>query len=630
MPTIRVSWTDLNSGSINETSFNIYRDTAIIGPDNLPVVFDTVSADTTYYDDDTAVDGVTYNYAVEAVSATASAVSASVQITVGDGAGSGTETTYTVNVPSGTVGSDLTAFPLMIDLSDMPASFWTNVQDDGGNVRAYDADGTTLIPHDLTHINTVQQTGRLYAKKTLLAASASAIKVATVASPATKLLDADPNGRNAVWEDYESVIVFPSTDNRTGVELAGRDMTGLEFQSKYTLTGYETLPGDPHQGIAFNGTFFIGFDTTVLYKYDTSFTTVATLASVPDACAAAGLAGITRISDGCIVGDKIYGACDDASNSYIVVFNLSDLSVDSYYAHPHPGWSASTGTDGTLLYGCRYTGGTSEIRSWTVAGVVQPTITLPANVPLCQGVTYDDDLNEFILSSETNNSLWTYNPATDVLTEVYRGFVTGDSQGVDYEAGKVYHMKQETALVILEETQYADYGRAHYNALVEKVAANSVVTFGGSVYHTRTAYQQGYLSLVNPEGGRDTVAYDEGPDRIDMFSSSGDSWIVPSTSLDPVRNDHHRYVAQHNGTTDRRLFIDGAQADVDTGVSTRGSTGESDFTINGSISPSSEVGEGYYQSVWVRNENLSADWIAADGDNFLSPSTFYDTITEDV
>jgi hypothetical protein len=44
---------------------------------------------------------------------------------------------FSVTIASGTVGEDLTAFPVMVDLQDMPAAFWSNVRSDGGNIRAY-------------------------------------------------------------------------------------------------------------------------------------------------------------------------------------------------------------------------------------------------------------------------------------------------------------------------------------------------------------------------------------------------------------------------------------------------------------------------------------------------------------
>lgn len=127
-----------------------------------------------------------------------------------------TASSATVTVPAGTVASNLTAFPLMIDLADMPSAFWAGVQADGGNVRVYQSDGVTLIPHDLTFINKTGQTGRIFAKTGLLAASDSTVVVKTLSTLSSKLAVTDANGRNAVWSDYEVVWIFPDKSNRTG------------------------------------------------------------------------------------------------------------------------------------------------------------------------------------------------------------------------------------------------------------------------------------------------------------------------------------------------------------------------------------------------------------------------------
>ena len=49
-------------------------------------------------------------------------------------------------VPSGKVGSNLTGFPVMVDLSEMPSEFWDHVAADGGDIRALE--GATELPID--------------------------------------------------------------------------------------------------------------------------------------------------------------------------------------------------------------------------------------------------------------------------------------------------------------------------------------------------------------------------------------------------------------------------------------------------------------------------------------------------
>jgi hypothetical protein len=122
-----------------------------------------------------------------------------------------------VRVPAGKVTAELTNYPLYIDLSHMSDLWWSEVDAAGGNVRVYAEDGTTLLPHDVANIDKVRKTGRLYVKKTLLAASANTVTVKALASGTAALAVTDPNGRNAVWSDYSVSVVFPSKVNRTGL-----------------------------------------------------------------------------------------------------------------------------------------------------------------------------------------------------------------------------------------------------------------------------------------------------------------------------------------------------------------------------------------------------------------------------
>ncbi len=61
---VRLTWADMNTGAGQEDDILIYRDTAPFDLSSLPVVMDTLAADTESYDDLTAVSGTSYYYAV--------------------------------------------------------------------------------------------------------------------------------------------------------------------------------------------------------------------------------------------------------------------------------------------------------------------------------------------------------------------------------------------------------------------------------------------------------------------------------------------------------------------------------------------------------------------------------------
>lgn len=67
MATVRLTWTDLNSGALQEDEIRVYRADAPFDADTLPAILDTLAADTLTYDDTTAVDDESYWYAVAMV-----------------------------------------------------------------------------------------------------------------------------------------------------------------------------------------------------------------------------------------------------------------------------------------------------------------------------------------------------------------------------------------------------------------------------------------------------------------------------------------------------------------------------------------------------------------------------------
>lgn len=118
-----------------------------------------------------------------------------------------------LTVPAGTVASDLSGFPVRVDLADMPAGWWSDVVTHGsGAIRV--KQGATTLPRDLVRIDTGTATGELFFRADLLAASDNDFSVEVEpggAAPAAT----DPTGRNAVWADFDAVYVGGYT-NRQG------------------------------------------------------------------------------------------------------------------------------------------------------------------------------------------------------------------------------------------------------------------------------------------------------------------------------------------------------------------------------------------------------------------------------
>lgn len=129
-------------------------------------------------------------------------------ITPGDYAGYDSVTTDVTKVDS-----TETDFPYYIDLANLSATWWSNVQSDGGDIRVTtNDDGTGQVPIEVVAIDTVAETGELHFKDSTDSASAKTYYVwcGTAGSDSQPAVGAT-YGRNAVWSKYGGVYHFQNT-----------------------------------------------------------------------------------------------------------------------------------------------------------------------------------------------------------------------------------------------------------------------------------------------------------------------------------------------------------------------------------------------------------------------------------
>lgn len=120
----------------------------------------------------------------------------------------------TLRIASGSVASDLTDFPVRVDLARMPAGFWTGTNN-GEDLRFFS--GATELPTDLVYCDTGSEAGEIWVLVPLVDADANTDITWSVDGTSTRPAAIDSNGMNAVWADYEYVGI-PHTDfsDRTG------------------------------------------------------------------------------------------------------------------------------------------------------------------------------------------------------------------------------------------------------------------------------------------------------------------------------------------------------------------------------------------------------------------------------
>lgn len=125
---------------------------------------------------------------------------------------------FSVTISNVQVTADLTDYPIYVDLSDMPASFWAAVANGGGDIRVYKDDGTTELAREVVKCDTATELGELHIKYAgTLSSSIDTVIIIDVDGARSDYATTDTYGRNNVWSGHNIVQHLESTgDNSTG------------------------------------------------------------------------------------------------------------------------------------------------------------------------------------------------------------------------------------------------------------------------------------------------------------------------------------------------------------------------------------------------------------------------------
>lgn len=135
-----------------------------------------------------------------------------------------------VTIDSGEVGSDLTDFPVYVDLSDLSkagADIFDTCRSDGGDIRVTKSDGTTELPREVVTIDTTGKTGELHFKfsGTLSSSSDTTVRIWYNGTDTEPAADATYGSEN-VWSDYVSVWHFTEASGNV-YDSTSTDDTGV-------------------------------------------------------------------------------------------------------------------------------------------------------------------------------------------------------------------------------------------------------------------------------------------------------------------------------------------------------------------------------------------------------------------
>ena len=136
-----------------------------------------------------------------------------------------------ITVDNTQVDGDVSDFPVYVDLSDMPESFFTNVDSAGADIRITRSDGTTECAFELVSIDTGGSTGELHFKANFVSSTSDTSFFLYYGNAgAAGYAVTDTYGRNNVWTSNFLAVwhlgeTFSSDSTATDSTGNGRNFT---------------------------------------------------------------------------------------------------------------------------------------------------------------------------------------------------------------------------------------------------------------------------------------------------------------------------------------------------------------------------------------------------------------------
>lgn len=127
---------------------------------------------------------------------------------------------------------------LYFSLANAPASFWTHVRSDGGDIRVTTSDGITQVAREVVNFSVVGQTGDLF----LATSGSTFFYVYYGNSGATEPAVGSTYGRNNVWSSYEAVWHLNETSGTTVTDSTGNSSNNGTI--KVSASGYYPFDGN--------------------------------------------------------------------------------------------------------------------------------------------------------------------------------------------------------------------------------------------------------------------------------------------------------------------------------------------------------------------------------------------------
>lgn len=159
-----------------------------------------------------------------------------------------------ITVDATQIGSTLSSFPVYVDLSDLPASFFTNAKSDGCDIRVVESDETTETAFELVDYD-AGGTGELHFMADSLSSSVDTVFYIYYGnSGASCYATSATYGAEAVWVDY--TVVLHMQDDPSGGTIYDSTANGNDATVTGSMTSGDlvTSPMGAGYALQFDGT----------------------------------------------------------------------------------------------------------------------------------------------------------------------------------------------------------------------------------------------------------------------------------------------------------------------------------------------------------------------------------------
>jgi methionine-rich copper-binding protein CopC len=317
---------------------------------------------------------------------------------------------FWISIDSSKLSSDLTDFPVFVNLADLPEEFFNNVKSDGSDIRITKSDGITEVAREIVSIDNGDHTGEMHflAEGTLSSSNDTDFFIYYGNPGATEPAESSDYGSEKVWvNDY--VGVWHLNDSISSVSTTVRDSTS----NKYHGTAYGSMSSSDvvsaRLGLGFK--FDGSNDYVSLPNMTTQFSSTATFSawmkSVNSTPSVSTRTGFVQLSTAAYTSH--YPWTD--SILYINTFRNDRLTVGNNAGFNKANWhllniSTSSGTNNYKIYQNKSnfysTTGQSSVSIQTSSRLASSTDSFSNTF------FYDGTMDEFRLSKTARSSVWIY------------------------------------------------------------------------------------------------------------------------------------------------------------------------------------------------------------------------------